>query len=227
MNSPTTTPTRPRAIIFDLDGTLADTFPLIVAAWNAAVTPHTGLSYADADVIARFGIPDPQMIRRELADRGGAACEQAIELYHQHYEQRHAETVKPFDGITGMLEALRRRDVPLGVMTGKGRRSARITLDCLGWSPLFQSVVTGDDVMEQKPHPSGPLAVARALRVPPDKCAFVGDSPADIGAGKNAAMITVAAGWHPVYLDEIRAMRPDVWAETPTDVVRLIDTIED
>jgi 2-phosphoglycolate phosphatase len=211
----------PRAIIFDLDGTLADTFPLIVAAWNAAVTPHTGQTYSDADVIARFGIPDPQMIRRELADRGGAACEQAIEIYHQHYEQRHADVVKPFDGITEMLEALRRRDVPLGVMTGKGRRSARITFDSLGWSHLFQSVITGDDVMEQKPHPSGPLAVARALRVQPGQCAFVGDSPADIGAGKNARMITVAAGWHPVYLEVIRAMEPDVWAETPADVVRL------
>jgi pyrophosphatase PpaX len=221
--STTDSPRRPRAIIFDLDGTLADTFPLIVSAWNAAITPHTGISYSDADVIARFGIPDPQMIRRELADRGGAACEQAIELYHQHYEQRHGETVKPFEGITEMLEQLRRRDVPLGVMTGKGRRSARITLDCLGWSHLFQSVVTGDDVMEQKPHPSGPLAVARTLRVPSADCAFVGDSPADIGAGQNAGMITVAAGWHPVYLDEIRAMKPDVWAATPMDVVRLAD----
>src|SRR5688572_20922134 len=97
-------PRRPRAIIFDLDGTLADTFSLIVAAFNAAITPHTGLTYSDADVIARFGIPDPQMIRRELADRGGAACEQAIELYHQHYEQRHGEAVEPFAGITEMLE---------------------------------------------------------------------------------------------------------------------------
>ena len=220
---PTPPSRRPRAIIFDLDGTLADTFPLIVSAWNAAITPHTGKTYSDADVISRFGIPDPQMIRRELAGRGGAACEQAIEIYHQHYQQRHGEVVKPFDGITEMLEALRRRDVPLGVMTGKGRRSARITLDCLGWSHLFQSVITGGDVMEQKPHPSGPLAVAKALRVPPGECAFVGDSPADIGAGQNAMMITVAAGWHPVYLAEIRAMRPDVWAETPGDVVGLVD----
>ena len=219
MNS---SPRRPRAIIFDLDGTLADTFPLIVSAWNAAVGPHTGKSYSDADVIARFGIPDPQMIRRELRGAGGAACEQAIEIYHQHYQQRHGEVVKPFAGVTEMLEELRRRNVPMGLMTGKGRRSARITFECLGWSHIFDSVVTGDDVMEQKPHPSGPLAVARALKAPPQECAFVGDSPADIGAGKAAGMVTVVAGWHPVYLDAIRRMEPDVWAKTPADVVRLL-----
>lgn len=210
---------RCRAIIFDLDGTLADTFPLIVAAWNAAVTPHTGLTYSEADVIARFGIPDPQMIRRELA---GEAGERAVEVYHEHYLRRHAEFVRPFAGVTEMLEALRRRDIPLGLMTGKGRRSATITIEALGWSQMFRSVVTGDDVKEQKPDPSGPLAVARALDVAADECAFVGDSPADIGAGKAAGMITVAAGWHPVYLDEIRRMEPDVWANTPGDVVRLI-----
>ena len=212
-------PPRCRAIIFDLDGTLADTFPLIVAAWNAAVTPHTGVTYSEADVIARFGIPDPQMIRRELPGEPG---EEAVEVYHEHYQQRHAEFVQPFAGVTEMLEELRRRVVPLGLMTGKGRRSAAITLEALGWTDVFGSVVTGDDVREQKPAPDGPLSVARALGFAPGECAFVGDSPADIGAGKAARMVAVAAGWHPVYLDEIRKMQPDVWAETPGDVVRLV-----
>jgi 2-phosphoglycolate phosphatase len=215
-------PSRVRAIIFDLDGTLADTFPLIVSAWNAAITPHTGIAYSDADVIARFGIPDPQMIRRELRDRGGAACEQAIELYHAHYQQRHRDAVRPFPGITEMLEALRRRNVPMGMMTGKGRRSATITIECLGWNGIFDSVITGDDVTAQKPDPAGALAVAKTLNIPPRACAFVGDSPADIGAGQAAGMVTVAAGWHPVYHDEIRRMKPDVWAATPAEIVPLV-----
>lgn len=214
-------PHRCRAIVFDLDGTLADTFPLIVAAWNAAISPYTGITYSDADVISRFGIPDPQMIRRELAG-DAAAGERAVEIYHEHYQRRHREFVKPFDGVTEMLDALRRRAIPLGLMTGKGRRTATITIDALGWTEVFLSAITGDDVKEQKPHPSGPLAVARALDVAASDCAFVGDSPADIGAGQAAGMITVAAGWHPVYRHEIRRMHPHVWAHTPADVVRLI-----
>jgi HAD superfamily hydrolase (TIGR01509 family) len=207
-----------RAIIFDLDGTLADTFPLIVRAWNAAITPHTGKSYSDAEVIARFGIPDSQMIRRELA---GAAGEQAVEVYHAAYENEHG-IVKPFAGINEMLSELKRRTTPMGLMTGKDRRSALITLKALGWDRMFAAVITGDDVTRQKPQPDGPLEVARQLKIDPNHCAFVGDSPADIGGGKAAGMITVAAGWHPVYLEKIRAMRPDVWAELPGDVVKLV-----
>lgn len=224
MNSTEISPHPVRAIIFDLDGTLADTFPLIVSAWNAAISPVTGKTYSDDEVIARFGIPDPAMIQRELQGRGPDAWARAIEVYHDHYRRRHADAVKPFEGVTEMLRELRRRNVPLGLMTGKGRRSARITFECLGWTELFGSIVTGEDVTAQKPDPAGPLAVARALDVPPHECAFVGDSPADMGAGKAAEMVTVAAAWHPVYLEEIRRMKPDVWAERPADVVRLLES---
>ena len=208
-----------RALIFDLDGTLADTFPLIVSAWNAAVTPHTGKTYSEQEVIARFGIPDPQMIRRELP---GDAGDRAVETYHAHYADRHG-IVTPFEGVNEMLAELRRRKVPMGLMTGKGRRSATITLEALGWGQTFAAVVTGDDIERQKPAPDGPLSAARMLAVRPADCAFVGDSPADIGAAQNAGMRAVAAAWHGHYADQIRAMKPDVWAETPSDVIQLIE----
>ena len=215
------TPTGPvRAIIFDLDGTLVDTFEMIVAAFNAAVSPVTGRSYSDAEVISRFGIPDAQMIRLELESHPADASDRAVEVYHAYYAQNHAG-VSCFPGIREMLSELKAREVPMGVMTGKGRRSAQITLDALRLSGTFAAVVTGEDVERQKPDPDGPLEAARRLRIEPAECAFVGDSPADVGAGKSAGMIMVAAGWHPVYVDEIRKMRPDVWAETPADVLRL------
>lgn len=210
---------RVRAIIFDLDGTLADTFPLIVSAFNAAIGPHTGKTYSNAEVVSRFGIPDPAMIRRELPGAAGAAADVA---YHAHYQKEHAGLVKAFAGIDEMLAELRRRGVPIGLMTGKGRRSAEITLKALGWDRMFAAVITGEDVVKQKPAPDGPLEAARRMGFAPRECAFVGDSPADMGAGKAAGMIVVAAGWHPVYLEKIRAMQPDVWAEAPGDLLKLV-----
>ena len=214
---------RVKAVIFDLDGTLADTFALIVSAWNASVGRHTGKVYSEEEVISRFGIPDPQMIRRELTGVAGAACDEVVEIYHGHYADRHADVVTPFEGIDELLRELGQRQVPLGLMTGKGRRSAAITLQALGWSQIFAAVVTGDDVERQKPDPDGPLAVAGKLDIPAGQCAFVGDSPADIGAGKAAGMITVAAGWHPVYREKIRQMEPTFWAQTPADVLRVVE----
>src|SRR4051812_11799345 len=90
-----------RAVIFDLDGTLADTFDLIVVAWNAALTPITGKTYSDAAVISRFGTPAPAMIRAEL---DGPAGDAAVEAYHVSYEKEH-DIVKPFPGITEMLQS--------------------------------------------------------------------------------------------------------------------------
>ena len=125
---------RVEAVIFDLDGTLADTFALIVSAWNASVGRHMGKVYTDDEDISRFGIPDPQMIRRELTGVSGDACDEAVEIYHARYADLHADVVTPFEGIDELLRELRRRHLPLGLMTGKGRRSAKITLEALGRS---------------------------------------------------------------------------------------------
>ena len=209
----------PRAVIFDMDGTLADTFALVVAAWNAAVSAHAGRTFAAAEVIARFGVPDPAMIRRELPEH---LAEEAIELYHRHYEQQHSPLARAFEGITEMLAAIKRRGLPSGVVTGKGRRAAQITLAALGWETMFDAVVTGEDVTRQKPDPQGLLMVCDRLGVDPRDCVFVGDSPADVGAGKNAGMRTIVAGWHPMYLEQVRAMNPDYWAAMPEDVARLL-----
>ena len=121
-----------------------------------------------------------------------------------------------------MLGALREAGVPMGVMTGKGRRTADITLRALGWEGLFPAVITGDEAVRAKPAPDGPLEVARMLGVEAGRCAFVGDAPADVKAGRAAGMVTIAAGWHAVYREKVRALRPDVWAERPGEVVAIV-----
>lgn len=207
-----------RAVIFDLDGTLADTIPLICAAWNAAVPMYTHRTYTDEEIIARFGIPDTAMIRREIP---GRAAEHAIEVFYHFYETQH-HRVRIFEGVSEMLDNLQNRMLPLGLMTGKGRHTADITLRALRWTDLFRSVITGDEVEHQKPHPEGVLKVARELKVDPQHCAFIGDSAADMGAGKSAKMFTIAAAWGSVFNDQLRTLQPDAWADSPGDVTRLL-----
>jgi beta-phosphoglucomutase-like phosphatase (HAD superfamily) len=106
-------------------------------------------------------------------------------------------------------------------MTGKGRRSAEITLRKLRWAGIFKSVVTGEDVIRQKPNPEGVLLVAKRLQVRPAECIYVGDMPVDIEAGRAAGMITIAAGWHGYFEQQLRMTIPDYWAEHPADIVEV------
>lgn len=210
---------RPDAVIFDLDGTLADTFALIVSSWNAAVSGPMGRTYAPEEVIARFGLPEHGMIRRELDGRPGV--EEAVEEFHRHYDAEHG-SVSAFPGVDTMLRSIRDAGIPMGVMTGKGRRSLDITLDKLGWTHLFGSTVTGDDVVNQKPAPDGVEKAAREIGADPKRCVYVGDSPVDIRAGNAAGMTTIAAGWHAHDRNSLRAEKADCWADTPADVLALL-----
>jgi pyrophosphatase PpaX len=208
------------AVIFDLDGTLADTFPVIVSSWNAAVGPVTGVNYSQADVMARFGPTEVEMIRRELEPQDR---ERAIATFRQRYDEDHAKLVRIFDGVQQLLEKLNTARVPMGVMTGKGRDTADITLARLGWTKLFGSIITGDEVARAKPDPQGVLMVARQLGVEPARCIYVGDAPYDIQAGQAAGMKTVWAGWHPVYEREIAPLKPDFVARVPSDVLSVLE----
>jgi len=211
---------RPLAVIFDLDGTLADTFPLIVSAWNAAMRAPMGRDYAAEEVIARFGPPEWKMVADELAGHN-MDPHGALEKFHTHYEAMH-DVVAPFEGVDGMLDAIARAGLPMGVMTGKGRKTLDITLSRLGWTGAFASTVTGDETEQPKPDPEGVLKVASELGVAPESCVYVGDSPADMRAGKAAGMATIAAAWHSHYRDQLPAEEPDYWADTPGEILELL-----
>jgi phosphoglycolate phosphatase/pyrophosphatase PpaX len=206
-------------VIFDLDGTLVDSFGLVIHAWNVACREPTGRTYTDAEVIALFGVTEVAMLRRELQP---SQFEKAKKIFLDEYRARHQVMCTVFDGVTDLLDTLSWRNVPMGIMTGKGRDTADITLAELGWADRFKSVVTGDEVIKPKPDPEGPLLVARELGIAPRDCIFIGDSPADILAGKAAGMRTIWAGWHPVYEEKIRQIGPDYSAAAPADLKLLL-----
>jgi pyrophosphatase PpaX len=209
---------KPLAVIFDLDGTLADTFPIIISSWNAAVREPLGRTFTPGEIISRFGVPEEPMLRRELPPD---EVERAMDVFHKHYEAEHG-IVEPFEGIPELLNAIAEAGIPMGVVTGKGRRSADITLRLLGWDDMFGSVMTGDDVARQKPHPEGALAVAQDMGVDARHCVFIGDTPSDVQCGQAAGMTTIAAGWHSVYLDRLREARADFWADDPSEVADML-----
>ncbi len=208
----------PRAAIFDLDGTLADTFGVVISSYVAATREYLGRDLTREEVIARFGPTEHQMLRKDVP---AEMYDRAVAHFRQCYRDNHTRLVRIFEGIPEMLQALKERGIPMAIMTGKGRDTADITLASLGWTALFQSVVTGDESPRAKPAPDGVLMAAHALGVDAKECLFIGDAPADILAGQAAGAFTVWASWHPVYRKEIAKLQPNLIAARPADVVAL------
>ena len=211
----------PQAVIFDFDGTLADTFPAIHAAWNAALEPILGRTFTRDEVINRFGPSDEGMLERELADFPFQTLQDAIEVYFRAYEAAH-DQIFAFEGVEELLQELETRAVPTAVMTGKGRRAADISLRHLGWQGRFPVLVTGTEILDPKPAPAGPLFAAKQLGFAPQNCLYIGDSPADLGAARAAGMKPVVAGWHSYFLPQLREMKPENWANAPLDVLSFL-----
>lgn len=205
-----------RAVIFDFDGTLLDTFPAIAVAFNAALSPIFGRTYTDAEVVSHFGPPDEGMIAGMLKNHSRAEYDAAIARYFAAFEAADKDCAI-FEGITPLLDELAARQIPLGIMTGKGRRAAEITLHRLSWHPRFGTIITGDDA-RAKPAPDGPLLAARELGIAPQNCVYVGDSPADVGAAHAAEMKAIVAGWHGFFREKLAAMPYDFWANTPGEL---------
>ena len=205
------------AIVFDFDGTLADTLPLITASWNAALRDFLPRPHSVEDVVARFGPTEENMLRAYLHDQNQATIDAAIERYFAHYQSEH-DLVQPFEGVREMLHQTRARGYKCGLMTGKAHRAAMITLELLGWQDEFETIITGDDIARTKPDPEGILKALQVLAVPPERAVYLGDMDFDIEAARAAGCRAFAAGWHTHDVVSLRATKPDAWLNEPQDL---------
>jgi pyrophosphatase PpaX len=215
-----------RAVFFDLDGTLVDTTDLILASCAHTFERHLGSVPSRAEIVATFGRSLPEVLLEVAREAGAAdpAGEAAAMLatYRAHNDEVHDDLIKPFEGIEDLLTKLARERVHLGVVTSKRERSARRGLARYGLESRFDVHVFHDDTARHKPDPAPLLLAAQRAGVPPDVCAYVGDSVHDIVAGRAARMFTLAALWGPFARADLEAAGPDALAGVPSDVLSIV-----
>lgn len=205
------------AVLFDLDGTLVDSFDLIVEAFHHACRTVLGRTPSPEEVVARWGEP----LRARFAPLAPDHVEPLLAAYTRYYTA-HVHRIRPFPGVLRMLAELRGRGVRIGVVTSKRGITTEETLRAAGLWSLVDAVTTADDVRRPKPAPDPILAALRRLHVLPFHAWMVGDGPFDIEAGRAAGVRTVAALWGTREREALLASRPDYAAETPDDVVRVV-----
>lgn len=193
--------------LFDLDGTVADTLPLIYEAFDAAFLPILGRRHTDREIRDMFGPPDHEIIRMRVPEPEAA---DAFDRYLDVYRRRHPELVTLFDGMDDVIRQSSEAGVRLGIITGKSRKTAIITLRELGVLDAFTVLYGGDDVERSKPDPQALVAALADLRRTPGEAAvMIGDSAMDIAAGKAAGISTIAVRWGSPDWAEVDALSPD------------------
>ena len=215
-------PAQPRAVLFDLDGTLADTAPDLAGAMNRLR-------------IARGLEPTPYEQLRPVASAGargliGAAFglkpddegyEELRVGFLDNYASALAVDSQLFDGIPALLDGLCSRGIAWGIVTNK---AARFTDPLVRQIGLGQAacVISGDTAAHPKPHPAPLLEAARRLQLQPQQCWYVGDDLRDIQAGRAAGMLTIAAAWGYCGHIEPTTWQADRLIEKPLDLLSLI-----
>lgn len=189
-------PPRDRCIVFDLDGTLADTARDLIPALNRTIAIAGVPAVAPADIRAVLGHGARVMIERAFAMSGAKlAVDVHDALYRRFlvdYEENIAVNTVLFDEAGETLESLANAGFPLAVCTNKPAAMARLLLDRLGIARRFAAITGGDSFAFKKPDPRHLIETVRLAGAAPARAVMVGDSLADIRAARQAGIPVIA-----------------------------------
>jgi len=216
------TRTPPRAVLFDLDGTLIDSAPDLIAAVEA-LCHELGAPPPDAarvrEVVSAGG---RAMLRRGLPGADETMIDQWLPRFLDIYSANMVRHTHLYDGVAEMLERFESRGIAWGVVTNKPGWLTRPLLEQMGLHVRCAAIVTGDCLPVRKPDPAPVLRACELAGVEAFATAFVGDDLRDVLAGRAAGAVTVAAAWG--YLDggDPHAWGADHVVKTPLDLPRAL-----
>jgi 2-phosphoglycolate phosphatase len=188
-------PGAPRAVLFDLDGTLADTAPDLAAAANKLRTDRglDAIPYERLRPVASHGARGLVGVAFGLAP-GEPGFEELRTEFLANYESALVVHSRLFDGVPELLEQLRERGIAWGVVTNKHDRYTQPLIPLIGLGHAA-CVIAGDTTPHAKPHPEPLFEAARRIGRAPAECWYVGDDLRDMQAAQAAGMVSIAAGW--------------------------------
>ena len=179
-----------KAVLFDLDGTLLDTAPDLVAALNF-LREGLGLVAMPVDDLRHFVSRGARgLIKAGMPPCDDETLEKWLASFLVYYEQNSFVHSRPFDGVEALLSKLEDRNIPWGIVTNKMEYLSFPIVEKAGWASSASAVVCGDTVENNKPHPAPVLAACQMIGVAAESTLMVGDDIRDIEAGRRAGSRT-------------------------------------
>jgi 2-phosphoglycolate phosphatase len=218
-------PRQPQAILFDLDGTLADTAPDLAQALNR-LRLERGLEAAPYESLRPYASAGARgLIGAGLGLTPEAAEYEALRIaFLNNYEAAIAVHSRLFDGVPELLAQLDRSGIAWGIVTNKAMRFTDTLVPLIGLGHAA-CVVSGDTTPHAKPHPAPLLEAGQRLGKAPEHCWYVGDDMRDIQAGRAAGMVTIAAAWGYCGSDGPTQWNAHAIAQEPLELLQLISHI--
>lgn len=211
-----------RSVIFDLDGTLADTLDDLANALNEALTELGYAAQDGASVRAMIGDGMPSLVARAANTDDDVEIERVTASYRAAYARCMLDHTRLYPGIASLLDRMHEGGLGMSVLSNKSHEYTVLMCDALlaDWSVRRAQGVVEDAL--RKPNPTMALELAAELKTNPGDMFFVGDSEVDIETGRRAGMSTIAVTWgYRSEADLIRA-RPDHVVATPSAVADIL-----
>ena len=178
-----------KMVAFDLDGTIGDTIPFSLEAFRRAVAPYVEYTLSDAEIFQTFGLNEIGMIKTVT----GGQWKNALADFYLLYEQLHDSCLLPYKGIYNIIHCLNEKGVRTALITGKGMRACKITLEKFGMTDFFCDIVTG---LETRPNKTESIKhLLEKYKLQPNEFYYIGDAVSDIKDARNADVVCLSAAW--------------------------------
>lgn len=211
-----------KAVLFDLDGTLLDSAPDLVASLNY-LRSGLDLNAMPVDDLRHFVSRGAVgLIKAGMPPCDDETLMQWRAEFLSHYAQNSYVHSRPLDGIESLLSELTSMNFPWGIVTNKMASLTIPILEQTGWLSLAATVICGDSVANSKPHPEPVLAACTQLGIAPENCLMVGDDPRDIEAGQRAGSHTAFALYGYAMESQIEMVNGATLLHSPQEVLGLL-----
>lgn len=212
--------------LFDLDGTVLDTYAPILESMRYATKTVFGEALPDSKLVSMVGQPLVTQMQAFAAERGcgSEVADELTRVYREYNERDLDEKSFPFPGIPEAIASLKNAGFTVGVVTSKRAVLATKSLKTHGLFDVFACVNGAEDSTAHKPDPDPLLTAAKKLGVSPDRCVYVGDSPYDLQAAHAANMPCVGVAWGKFFGREILLEQmPSVLIASPEELVGAVE----
>jgi len=206
------------SILFDFDGTVANTNGLVLGSWKHAFRVLRGIEQSDEFIKKTFGEPLGVSMQKFFPE---VPVDEAISIYRSHQKDIFEEMIEPFPGMVELIKELKARGYKVALTTSRLYNSTMVGVRKFGLEDVFDVIVTADDTTKHKPDPEPLLICLAKLGVETKDAIYIGDTASDSLAARNAGVDFGLAGWGAFSTEGFASIHH--YFAKPEDMLKLLD----